>query len=94
MNQLLRVGIIGDHDPGLPSHVATGSALDHAAAALSVTLERSWLPTQLLDEGSSETTLRRFDALWCGPGGPYRSMAGALRAIQFAREQGWPFIGT
>ena len=44
--------------------------------------------------GSVGTTLKPFDALWCAPGSPYKSMDGALRAIQFAREQGWPFIGT
>jgi CTP synthase (UTP-ammonia lyase) len=38
--------------------------------------------------------LQQFDALWCAPASPYKSMQGALQAIQFAREQGWPFIGT
>jgi CTP synthase (UTP-ammonia lyase) len=38
--------------------------------------------------------LRRFDALWCAPGSPYQSMDGALQGIRFAREEGWPFIGT
>lgn len=93
-NQLLRIGIIGDFDPNLPSHIATNEALTHAAGALSVALECSWLDTQLLTEESGETALRQCDALWCSSGGPYKSMDGALRAIQFAREEGWPFIGT
>jgi CTP synthase (UTP-ammonia lyase) len=94
MIQPLKIGIIGDYEPSRASHAATDNALDHAAAALSVTLERSWLSTQSLAQGSSGTALRRFDALWCAPGGPYKSMDGALWAIQFAREEGWPFIGT
>ncbi len=94
MDRPLRVGIIGDLNPSLPSHVATNAALSHAAGSLSVTLDSSWLPTQLLDRESSATTLKQFDALWCGPGSPYRSMTGALQAIRFAREEGWPFIGT
>jgi CTP synthase (UTP-ammonia lyase) len=94
MNQPLRVGIIGDFDPSYPSHVATNEALSHAAGALSVDLDCSWLPTQSLDEASGEAALKHFDALWCAPGSPYKSMVGALRAIQFAREEGWPFIGT
>ena len=57
-------------------------------------LECSWLDTLRLAGPSSEATLKKFDALWCAPGSPYESMAGALRAIQFAREEGWPFIGT
>ena len=35
-----------------------------------------------------------FDGLWCVPASPYRSMEGALLAIQFAREHGRPFLGT
>jgi CTP synthase (UTP-ammonia lyase) len=94
MNQRLKVGVIGDFDPNLWFHNATNEALGHAAASISVPVEFSWLPTPSLAEGFIETTLKSFDALWCSPGSPYRSMNGALRAIQFAREQGWPFIGT
>lgn len=94
MNRPLGVGIVGDFDPGSPSHIATDKALSHAARALSLALNGSWLPTQSLDEEGSETILEQFDALWCAPGSPYKSMEGALRAIRFARERGCPFLGT
>jgi CTP synthase (UTP-ammonia lyase) len=94
MNQEIKVGIIGDYDPHLRYHIATDEALVHAAAALSVSLKSSWIPTPSLAGGSIETTLKTFDALWCSPGSPYKSMEGALQAIQFAREQRWPFMGT
>jgi len=94
MNQVIKVGIIGDYDPNRRYHIATNEALEHAATALSVSLASSWIPTQSLAKGSVATTLRPFHALWCAPGSPYQSMAGALQAIQFAREQRWPFIGT
>ena len=57
-------------------------------------LECSWLDTPRLAEPSGEAALKQCDALWCAPGSPYKSIAGALRAIRFAREEGWPFIGT
>jgi len=94
MNQLLQVGVIGDYDPKLRFHIATNEALLHAAEALSVSVDTSWIPTESLASGLIGKTLKQFDALWCAPGSPYKSMDGALRAIQFAREQGWPFIGT
>ena len=94
MNSPLRVGIIGDFKPHLRSHSATNDALRHAASALAVTIECAWLPTESLDEAGNEAALRPFDALWCAPASPYNSMHGALRAIRFARAQGWPFIGT
>jgi CTP synthase (UTP-ammonia lyase) len=94
MHGPLRVGVIGDFNPQLRYHLATNEALDHAASALATTLECVWLPTPSLDQAGCEATLRRFDALWCAPASPYHSMQGALRAIQFAREQDWPFLGT
>jgi CTP synthase (UTP-ammonia lyase) len=94
MSQSLYVGIIGDYDANRLSHIATNGAIGHAARALSVTVERTWLPTLSLDEPGSEATLTSFDALWCAPGSPYKSMDGALGAIRFAREHDWPFIGT
>jgi CTP synthase (UTP-ammonia lyase) len=92
--QPLRVGIIGDFDPRLPYHKATTDALAHAASVLSVALDCSWVPTQSLDDLDNMTTLKQFDALWCAPGSPYKSMNGALNAIRFAREQDVPFLGT
>ena len=78
MNGLLRVGIIGDFDPHLRSLIATHEAISHAASALSVTVECAWLPTQSLDAEANETTFKPFDALWCAPASPYKSMHGAL----------------
>jgi CTP synthase (UTP-ammonia lyase) len=94
MHQSLSIGIIGDYNPNNRTHTATNEALSHAAAALAVSVEAVWLSTPSLDNESSRTTLQQFDALWCAPASPYESMDGALRAIQFAREAGWPFIGT
>ncbi len=94
MEQEVKVGIIGDFNPHLRYHIATNEALGHAANALGKSLTPSWIPTQSLEKGAVETTLKPFHALWCAPGSPYKSMDGALQAIQFAREQGWPFMGT
>jgi len=94
MNETLRVGIIGDFDPHLRYHLATNEALRHTGRALAVAVDYSWLATQSLDNSACETTLEQFDALWCAPGSPYKSMNGALKAIQFTRERDLPFVGT
>jgi CTP synthase (UTP-ammonia lyase) len=94
MDHPLRIGIIGDYDPNLRYHIATNEALKHAAKGLGVALDFEWLPTLPLEEKSSQMGLKSFDALWCAPGSPYESMRGALKSIRFAREKGWPFIGT
>ena len=94
VNQSLQVGIIGDFNPGSPSHLATTDALSHAAKALSLSLTWAWVPTSSLDDEEGVRALGQYAALWCAPGSPYQSAEGAMRAIQFAREQGRPFIGT
>jgi CTP synthase (UTP-ammonia lyase) len=94
MSRTIRVGIIGDYNPDSRFHTATNEALKHVAKALSVPVDFKWLPTQSLENKSGWKTLEQFDALWCSPGSPYRSMDGALQGIRFAREMGWPFIGT
>jgi CTP synthase (UTP-ammonia lyase) len=94
MDQTIRIGIIGDFDANSRSHIATNEAINHSAKALSIALEIAWLPTQPLEAEFSGLELKSFDALWCAPGSPYKSMRGALRAIRFSREQEWPFIGT
>jgi CTP synthase (UTP-ammonia lyase) len=47
----LRIGIIGDFDSQSYTHQATNAALQHAAAALSIHVEPTWLPTLQLDSG-------------------------------------------
>ena len=94
MDQKIKIGIIGEFHPDRPSHNATNQALNHAAESLSINLDIAWLQTQLLENDSKVIDLVNFDALWCAPGGLYKSKIGTMRAIQFAREKGWPFIGT
>ena len=92
MAEKVRVGIIGDYDPRKRVHEATVEALEHAADALGVPVDAEWLPTEVL--ASDIEMMLGSDAFWCAPGSPYRSLAGALGAVRFAREEGVPFIGT
>ena len=95
MDKQLKVGIIGDYDPKtFFSHIPTNEALRDAANALSVSVAYTWLPTLSVIGQPIETTLKKFDALWCAPGSPYLSMDGALQGIRFAREMEVPFIAT
>jgi CTP synthase (UTP-ammonia lyase) len=85
------IGLVGDYDAGVTAHQAIPRALALAAGALGARLESRWLPTETID---GDAVLAPFDALWCVPASPYRSMAGALRAIRFARERPLSFLGT
>jgi CTP synthase (UTP-ammonia lyase) len=74
------------------AHLAIPKALALAANETASDFEAAWLATETIAQHRER--LASFDALWCVPGSPYRSMEGALLAIQFAREQGCPFLGT
>jgi CTP synthase (UTP-ammonia lyase) len=94
MNPEIRVGVIGDFNPGSETHRATNDAMGHAADLLSVTARIEWIPTPDLEGAPVAAALQGFHALWCAPASPYRSMRGALEGIRFARESGVPFCGT
>jgi CTP synthase (UTP-ammonia lyase) len=85
------VALVGDRDDTITAHRALPLALAGAGRRLGVALDVEWVPT---DEIVEDARVQRFDAVWCIPGSPYRSEAGALRAIRHAREQGVPFLGT
>jgi CTP synthase (UTP-ammonia lyase) len=91
MTTPVRLGLIGDYNPAVLAHQAIPLALNLAGKVEAVAVRHEWIPTQ---EIRDESRVSGFDALWCMPGSPYRSMEGALRAIRFAREQGRPFLGT
>ena len=92
MQPNLKIGVIGDFNPKNITHLATNDAISHAADANGIGVGIEWLPTRHLER--SVAALSAFQALWCSPGSPYESMAGALAAIQFAREANIPFFGT
>jgi CTP synthase (UTP-ammonia lyase) len=85
-----RIGVIGDFVPGFEPHEAIAGAVRHSAAALGVEVEVCWLDTSSVESAD----LSEYEALWCAPGSPFKSLGGTLRGIRFAREQNVPFIGT
>ena len=93
MTKRLRTAVISDSHPTIEGYAAISNALLHAGALLEVEVESRWLPTSQLG-GDVALDLEGFDALWCGPWGPYRNSDAALSAIRFARERQLPFFGT
>ena len=88
------IAIVGDHEPTKEHHQATSDALLHAGAALDLAVQAEWIPTQsLLPEKGGTSQLQAYDGVFLAPGAIV-SRDGALAAIRFAREQGWPFFAT
>ena len=94
MNQALRVAILGDFDRHKHSHWATEAALYHAASWLGFDVEPRWFPTDALEIRDAQDRLAHVDGVWGAPGSPFRSLAGMLRGIEFARTHDLPYLGT
>lgn len=89
----VRIGIVGDFDPHFPPHLATDGSIRDSALSRGLAAVAEWVPTDRIDaEGASAVHI--YDGLWIAPGSPYRSLAGALRAIHLARLEGVPLLGT
>lgn len=80
--------LIGDYDPAVTTHQAIPKSV--ALAADGADVQAKWLDT----EAALHAPLDSYAGFWCVPASPYRSLEGALRVIQFARERGRPFLGT
>ena len=87
----IRIALVGDYDPAVIAHQAIPRALDLVASSLGAPVHGEWLATDAIED---DLSLDGVDGIWCVPASPYRSMAGALRAIRVAREHGRPFLGT
>lgn len=85
-----KIGIIAEYTPSFEPHVATSNAIEHSRDFLGVEISYEWTPTNEINDDFFETC----DGLWVGPGSPYKDMDQAIWAIQYAREQGIPTIGT
>lgn len=87
----MKIGLIGDYDANVPAHQAIPLALDLASKEIKIEISFDWVPT---DEIQDISRVKNYDGLWCVPASPYKNMEGALLAIQYARENNIPFLGT
>jgi CTP synthase (UTP-ammonia lyase) len=85
------IGLVGDRRASVPAHAAIPLAFERIAAAFARPVTGRWIASEAAE---SSTALTGLHGVWCVPGGPYNSLAGALAAIRFARENRVPFLGT
>jgi CTP synthase (UTP-ammonia lyase) len=90
---VLQIGVVGDYQPNYEPHVATVAAVGHGSNAQRLSAEAIWVGTDEIADGGSEA-LQSFDGLIIAPGSPYRSQQGALVAIEHARINDVPLLGT
>ena len=93
MDRRIVLGIVGDYDDTFLPHRKTNEAVQHAAQALGLDVDASWIPTSECD-GDAVRRLAGCDGVWISPGSPYKSMTGVLAAIRVCRLGGIPLLAT
>lgn len=90
---MIRIGVVGDYRDDRATHRAVAEAIGHAADERGRSVETTWVPTPVV-AGAAAPALAGFHGIWIAPGSPYRSMQGALDAIEYARTRDIPLLGT
>lgn len=84
------IALVGNYSEHVIAHKAIPIAIDLANKTLDTNVTWVWIETEAVQKND----LHAFSAIWAVPGSPYKNMEGALYAIQFARENNKPFLGT
>ena len=92
MSSRLRIALVGDYNSSVPAHQAISVALDLASAHLGAQIIADWFSTAKIN--GAFDNLSSYHGIWCVPGSPYKNTQGVLDAIQLAREEQIPFLGT
>jgi CTP synthase (UTP-ammonia lyase) len=84
------IALIGDRSTHVRAHTQIPVLVEALRRHEGCALDAYWVPTDEVET----TRLDAFDGIWLLPGSPYRSEAGAVHAVQTAREHAIAFLGT
>jgi CTP synthase len=88
----VRIAMVGKYVRIADTYLSINEALRHAAASLGVSVEINWIEAEKLEENDL-SLLSPYQGILVPGGFGARGVEGKIKAIQFAREQGVPFLG-
>ena len=86
----VRLGVIGEFTPTFDPHRSTNDAIAHVMAQEDQPLSVDWLSSADL----TDDLITDYSGLWIAPGSPYDDLQKTINAIQWARENNIPCLGT
>jgi CTP synthase len=90
----VKIGLVGKYAGLTDSYVSMNEALRHAGAACQAKVSIDYIKAEKLEHNPSELELlKNYDGIFVPYGFGPRGTEGKIRAIQFARENGTPFLG-
>jgi CTP synthase (UTP-ammonia lyase) len=89
-----RIILVGERDPAKQAHQGIEASLALYRRDVDPSLDFAWVSTATITPDSLPAVFREATGIWCTPGSPYESTAGALLAIRLARTEKRAFLGT
>lgn len=89
----VKIAIVGEFYPNFLPQTAINQSLDYLARSMNVSIIYDWIETTELLVNPKKV-LSAYHGIWSAPGSPFKSLEGALNAVQFARENNLPHLGT
>ncbi len=86
-----RLALVGDRSNSVQAHPRIPAILGALSTPGAEPIEPYWVASTAI---GSPDDVEGFDGIWVVPGSPYESMDGVLTAIQTARSEGIPLLGT
>jgi len=88
----VNIALVGKYVELVDAYMSVREALYHAGAHRDVGVDIRWVESELLDGGESHP-LAGVDGVVVPGGFGYRGIEGKIRAAQYAREHGIPYLG-
>jgi len=92
-NEPLDIAIVGKYTAVKDAYVSVKEALLHAGAAINRHVNVHWVESADLENGSTETELKKYCGILVPGGFGKRGIEGKINAIKYARESGTPYLG-
>ena len=89
----VKIALIGKYVELRDSYISVREALKHAAGSLECGVEIKWVNSEDLERKSIENVLNDIDGILVPGGFGKRGAEGKIKAIEFSREEGIPFLG-
>lgn len=86
-----RIGVIGEYSSDKKTHLSLNQSLDWLRN--DYPFEYEWIDTTDV-ERNCDVILKDFSGIWSAPGTPFNSLDGAIKAIEYARINNIPHLGT
>ncbi len=91
--EVVRIGLVGKYTQLEDAYLSVIESLNHAGTHHGSRVDVSWIESEALLDGEARAELEDLDGILIPGGFGVRGIEGKIRAAQYAREHGIPYLG-